>query len=64
MGRPRNPHDLLPDVLRIARAVEDEELVALAERERVRALAGSGDLDGAVALLSDARTRFAASRMA
>ncbi|HEV2796719.1 MAG TPA: tetratricopeptide repeat protein, partial [Nocardioides sp.] len=51
---------LLPDVLRIARAVEDEELVALAERERARALAGSGALDDALALLSGARARFEA----
>ncbi|WP_165357029.1 AAA family ATPase [Nocardioides zhouii] len=49
---------LLPDVLRIARAVEDEELVALAQREQARAIAGSGGLDEAVALLSEARARF------
>jgi tetratricopeptide (TPR) repeat protein len=49
---------LLPDVLRIARAVEDEELVALAQREQARALAGSGDVEEAVALVRDARTRF------
>ncbi len=37
--------ELLPDVQRIARAVEDDELVALAQRERARVLAGSADLD-------------------
>ncbi len=50
--------ELLPDVLRIARAVEDEELVALAEREQARALAGSGGIEEAVALVRDARARF------
>ena len=52
--------DLLPDVLRIARAVEDDELVALAQREYARVLAGSGDVDQAVTLLGDARVRFEA----
>ncbi len=52
--------DLLPGVLRIARAVEDEELVALVQREQARALAGRGDVDQAVTLLADARSRFTA----
>jgi class 3 adenylate cyclase/tetratricopeptide (TPR) repeat protein len=51
---------VLPDVLRIARAVEDEELVALALREQGRAVAGEGDIDAAVGLLQDARDRFEA----
>jgi class 3 adenylate cyclase/tetratricopeptide (TPR) repeat protein len=49
---------VLPDVLRIARAVQDEELVALALREQGRAAAGGGDVDAAVQLLRDARDRF------
>jgi class 3 adenylate cyclase/tetratricopeptide (TPR) repeat protein len=49
---------LLPDVLRIARAVEDVELAALAHRELGRALAGSGELDEALTMLADARTAF------
>ncbi|MCF6378259.1 AAA family ATPase [Nocardioides KLBMP 9356] len=51
--------DLLPVVLRTARAVEDEELVALAEREQARALAGTGALDRGLAVLALARARFA-----
>jgi class 3 adenylate cyclase/tetratricopeptide (TPR) repeat protein len=51
---------LLPDVLRIARAVEDDELVALAQREQARVLAGQGDVDQAVILLRDARSGFEA----
>ncbi len=50
---------LLPEVLHIARAVDDEELVALALREQARTLAAPDDLDGAVAVL---RTRGRASR--
>jgi class 3 adenylate cyclase/tetratricopeptide (TPR) repeat protein len=49
---------LLPEVLRIARAVEDEELAGLANRELARALAGSGDLDAGVAMLAEARSIF------
>ena len=49
---------LLPDVLRIARAVEDDELVALAQRESARTMAGLGDLDGAIAALHETRSRF------
>ena len=49
---------LLPGVLRIARAVRDDELVALALREQARTMAGVGDVDGAVALLRLTRTRF------
>ena len=51
---------LLPVVLRTARAVDDEELLALAEREQARASAGSGDLDRATTLLADARAHFEA----
>ncbi|HET6168123.1 MAG TPA: adenylate/guanylate cyclase domain-containing protein [Marmoricola sp.] len=49
---------LLPDVLRIARAVEDDELVALAQRELARAMAGQGEVDTAIATLHDTRARF------
>ncbi len=52
--------DLLPEVLRTARAVDDEELLALAQRERARALAGSGDLDRALTLLAEASSHFEA----
>ena len=51
---------LLPDVLRIARAVEDEELVAIAQRETALAMAGLGDVDRGLEVLRDARDRFAA----
>jgi tetratricopeptide (TPR) repeat protein len=59
-GRYAEAADLLPDVVRIARAVEDDELVALALRETARSVAGSGDVDRAIALLDDARERFEA----
>ncbi len=49
---------LLPDVIRIGRAVEDDELVALAQRETARTLAASGEVDRAVALLEEARALF------
>ena len=52
--------ELLPVVLRTARAVDDEELVALAQREQARALAGAGDIDGATTLLGEARGHFEA----
>jgi len=52
--------ELLPGVLRIARAVEDDELVALALRETARSVAGAGDVDRGVAVLEDARSRFEA----
>jgi class 3 adenylate cyclase/tetratricopeptide (TPR) repeat protein len=51
---------LLPDVLRIARAVEDEELVALAQREHAWTVAAAGEEERAVALLDDTRARFEA----
>jgi class 3 adenylate cyclase/tetratricopeptide (TPR) repeat protein len=51
---------LLRDVLRIARAVEDDELVALAQRELARTVAATGDVDQGIALLQDARARFEA----
>jgi class 3 adenylate cyclase/tetratricopeptide (TPR) repeat protein len=49
---------LLPGALRIARAVRDDELVALALREQARTMAAANDLDGAVALLRLTRARF------
>ncbi len=57
-GRFTEAADLLPEVLLVARAVEDEELVALALREQAQVLAATGDADGAVALLDDVRRRF------
>jgi class 3 adenylate cyclase/tetratricopeptide (TPR) repeat protein len=59
-GRYAEATDLLADVLRIAKAVEDEELVALAQRETARAVAASGDVDRAVMHVQDARGRFEA----
>jgi predicted negative regulator of RcsB-dependent stress response len=56
--RPADAETLLVDVLRIARAVEDDELVALAVREHARAAALCGDLSGALALLEQARSKF------
>jgi tetratricopeptide (TPR) repeat protein len=49
---------LLPDVLRIARAVHDDELVALAQREQGQLLAHQGQVDQAVHLLTETRARF------
>jgi tetratricopeptide (TPR) repeat protein len=46
--------------VRIARAVEDEELVALAMREHGRALAALGRFDEALQQLDGARSRFTA----
>jgi class 3 adenylate cyclase/tetratricopeptide (TPR) repeat protein len=57
-GRYAEAADVLPDVLRIARAVEDDELVALALREQARTVAASGNLESAIALLRDAADRF------
>lgn len=51
---------LLPVVLRLAHAVRDEELVALALREHARTLAAADDLDGAITVLEDTRARFEA----
>ena len=52
--------DLLPFVLRTARAVDDEELLALAQREQARAVAASGDVEGAMSLLAEASAHFEA----
>ncbi len=49
---------LLPDVLLVARAMEDEELVALALREQAVTVAGNGDGTEAVTLLREARRVF------
>jgi tetratricopeptide (TPR) repeat protein len=57
-GRYTEAQDLLPGVLRIARAVEDDELVALAQRELARSIAGLGDVDAAVEMLHETRGRF------
>jgi tetratricopeptide (TPR) repeat protein len=57
-GRFTEAAELLPEVLLVARAVEDEELVALALREQAQVLAATGDADGAVALLDEVRRRF------
>jgi class 3 adenylate cyclase/tetratricopeptide (TPR) repeat protein len=51
---------LLPDVLRIARALDDDELVALAMREQAQVVASTGDVPAAVALLHETRSRFEA----
>jgi tetratricopeptide (TPR) repeat protein len=51
---------LLQDVLRIARAVEDEELVALALREMGRVCGGTRRPEQALHALEDARRRFTA----
>jgi tetratricopeptide (TPR) repeat protein len=59
-GRYADAVQLLPDVLRIARAVEDEELVAIAQRETALAVAGLGDVDRGLEVLRDARDRFEA----
>ncbi|HET7349351.1 MAG TPA: tetratricopeptide repeat protein, partial [Marmoricola sp.] len=57
-GRCAEAGELLDEVLVIARAVEDDELVALAMREQARVVAASGDAAGAVGLLHEARQMF------
>jgi tetratricopeptide (TPR) repeat protein len=59
-GRAEAAEPLLVDAVRIARAVEDEELVALAMREHGRALAALGRFDEALQQLDGARSRFTA----
>ena len=49
---------LLPDVLRIARAVKDDELVALTLREQSRVSAADGDVARARGQLEEARQIF------
>ena len=58
-GRAADAEGALPEVLRIARAVEDDELVALALREQARTAAQAGDVAGAMALLDRAGGAFA-----
>ena len=53
---------LLPEVLRVARAIQDDELVALVQREQAKAFAATGNLEGARDLLHRARDRFAELR--
>ena len=57
-GRLEEAEALLPDVLLVARGMEDEELVALALREQAQAVAGAGDVAEAVQLLGQARQLF------
>jgi tetratricopeptide (TPR) repeat protein len=57
-GRESEAGELLPGVLRIARAVEDDELVALALREQGRVRAAAGDVDGACRVLREVRDLF------
>jgi len=59
-GRYAEARGILADVLRIARAVEDDELVALAQREQARALAAGGGAEHALVVLHDARVGFEA----
>jgi class 3 adenylate cyclase/tetratricopeptide (TPR) repeat protein len=49
---------LMPEVLRIAKALQDDELVALVRREQARTVAQAGDVTGAIDLLRDTRSRF------
>jgi tetratricopeptide (TPR) repeat protein len=57
-GRHEEAAPLLAEVLLIARAVEDDELVALVLREQAQALADVADVDTGLALLDQARQRF------
>ncbi|MGH3348936.1 MAG: adenylate/guanylate cyclase domain-containing protein [Nocardioides sp.] len=57
-GRFAEAAELLPEVLLVARAVEDEELVALALREQAQVQAATGDPEGGMSLLDDVRRRF------
>jgi tetratricopeptide (TPR) repeat protein len=57
-GRVEDAGAVLPGVLRIARAVEDDELVGLALREQARTSAQLGDLSTAMALLDQTRALF------
>lgn len=66
-GRFEEAAALLPEVLLIARAVEDDELVALALREQAQTVAGQadvdgsadGEVDGGLAVLDESRRLFA-----
>ena len=60
LGRLAEAEPLLADALGIARAVEDEELVALVLREHARTVAGEGRYDEALAQLDGALERFGA----
>jgi len=57
-GRFADAEPLLGTALRVARAADDHELVALAQREQGRTLCGLGRWDEARALFSDARDRL------
>lgn len=59
-GREAEAGPLLVDVLRNARAVQDDELVALALREQARVEAAAGQVDLSLTLLLDARDGFGA----
>jgi len=57
-GRFDEAWPLLNETLRIARAVDDEELVALVLKEQGRARSRAGDADQGLELLSTARARL------
>jgi class 3 adenylate cyclase/tetratricopeptide (TPR) repeat protein len=58
-GRYGEAWQLLQDTLRVARAVGDEELVALVRREQGRARSRAGDVDEGLKLLDQARAQLA-----
>ncbi|MFD1946677.1 AAA family ATPase [Nocardioides aestuarii] len=57
-GRHQEAADLLPEVLLVARGLEDHELVALALREQAQTVAAAGDPAGGLDLLARAREMF------
>lgn len=58
-GRYDDAWPLLQETLRVARAVGDEELVALVRREQGRARSRAGDVEAGLMLLDQARAQLA-----
>jgi hypothetical protein len=56
-GQTRRCH-LLEDTLRVARAVGDEDLVALVRKEMGKARSRAGDIPAGLTLLEEARTQL------
>ena len=57
-GRLEEAWPLLQETLRVARAVGDEELVALVQREQGRAKSRAGDVETGLRLLEQARVQL------
>ena len=57
-GRFAEAAELLPEVLVVARGLEDDELVALALREQAQTVVAAGDVEDGLGLLARARDQF------